>query len=237
MTIYVGGAAAMLVCLALILAVPDIGAVISGKDADPIPTLLRAAGGESAFRAVIAVVLVSFISCLISIQAAASRLLFSYARDEMIAGSQYFSRMSPRTHVPVAALLTGAVLGAAIALSGMWMQNAVATIISFAAVGIYIAFQMVVLGALYARALGWKPAGPFTLGRWGLPVNLLALGYGIFAIINMLWPRAPQDPWYSNYGMLVTTVAVLVLGTLYMVLARPYDRGNAPAGDAPALRR
>jgi hypothetical protein len=37
--------------------------------------------------------------------------------------------------------------------------------------------------------------------------------------------------------MLVTTVAVLVLGTLYMVLARPYDRGNAPAGDAPALRR
>jgi len=95
----------------------------------------------------------------------------------------------------------------------------------------------VVLGALYARARGWKPAGPFTLGRWGLPVNLLALGYGIFAIINMLWPRAPQDPWYSNYGMLVTTVAVLVLGTLYMVLARPYDRGNAPAGDAPALRR
>jgi amino acid transporter len=186
---------------------------------------------------VIVVALVSFISCLISIQAAASRLLFSYARDEMIAGSQYFSRMSPRTHVPVAALLTGALLGAAIALCGLWLQNAVSTIISFAAVGIYIAFQMVVLGALYARAQGWKPAGPFTLGRWGWPVNLLALGYGIFAIVNMLWPRSPQDPWYSNYGMMVTTAAVLVLGTLYMVLARPYDRGNAPAGDAHVLRR
>jgi len=237
MTIYVGGAAAMLVCLALILSVPDIRSVVAGKDTDPIPTLLRAAGGESAFRAVIVVVLVSFISCLISIQAAASRLLFSYARDQMIAGSQYFSRISPRTHVPVAALLTAAVLGAAIALCGLWLQNAVSTIISFAAVGIYIAFQMVVLGALYARAQGWKPAGPFTLGRWGLPANLLALGYGIFAIINMLWPRSPQDPWYSNYGMMVTTVAVLVLGTLYMVLARPYDHGNAPAGDAHLLRR
>jgi amino acid transporter len=227
----------MLLCLALILAVPDIRSVIAGTDSDPIPTLLRAAGGEPAFRAVIVVVLVSFISCLISIQAAASRLLFSYARDEMIAGSQYFSRMSPRTHVPVAALLTGALLGAAIALCGLWLQNAVSTIISFAAVGIYIAFQMVVLGALYARAQGWKPAGPFTLGRWGWPVNLLALGYGIFAIVNMLWPRSPQDPWYSNYGMMVTTAAVLVLGTLYMVLARPYDRGNAPAGDAHVLRR
>ena len=237
MTIYVGGAAAMLVCLALILAVPDIGSVIAGKDTDPIPTVLRAAGGETAFRAVIVVVLVSFISCLISIQAAASRLLFAYARDEMIAGSQYFSRLSPRTHVPVTALLSGALLAAAIALCGLWLQNAVSTIISFAAVGIYIAFQMVVVAALYARAKGWRPAGPFTLGRWGLPLNVLALGYGVFAIINMLWPRSPQDPWYSNYGMIVTTAAVLALGALYMVLARPYDRGNAPSGDAYRLHQ
>ena len=237
MTIYVGGAAAMLVCLALILAVPDIGSVIAGKDTDPIPTVLRAAGGETAFRAVIVVVLVSFISCLISIQAAASRLLFAYARDEMIAGSQYFSRLSPRTHVPVTALLSGALLAAAIALCGLWLQNAVSTIISFAAVGIYIAFQMVVVAGLYARAKGWRPAGPFTLGRWGLSVNVLALGYGVFAIINMLWPRSPQDPWYSNYGMIVTTAAVLALGALYMVLATPYDRGNAPSGDAYRLHQ
>jgi amino acid transporter len=237
MTIYVGGLAAMLVCLALILALPDIRAVIAGKDTDPIPTLLRAAGGELGFRAVIVVVLVSFISCLISIQAAASRLLFAYARDQMIAASELFSRISPRTHVPVAALLTGALLGGAIALCGLWLQNAVSTIISFASAGIYIAFQMVVAAALYARLKGWKPGGPFTLGRWGWPVNLLALGYGIFAIINMLWPRSPQDPWYSNYGMLVTTAAVLVLGALYMIVARPYDRGHAPAGDAHLLRR
>ena len=127
--------------------------------------------------------------------------------------------------------------GAAIALCGMWLQNAVSTIISYASVGIYIAFQMVVAGALYARARGWTPAGPFTLGRWGWPVNLLALGYGIFAIINMLWPRSPHDPWYTNYGMMVTTAGVLVLGTLYMVLAKPYDHGNAPAGDAYRLHR
>ena len=237
MTIYVGAAAAMLVCLALILAVPDIPAVIAGKDTDPIPTLLRAAGGELAFRAVIVVVLVSFISCLISIQAAASRLLFSYARDEMIAGSEFFSRISPRTHVPVTALLTAALLAAAIALCGLWLQNAVSTIISFAAAGIYIAFQMVVAGALFARARGWRPSGPFTLGRWGWPVNLVALGYGVFAIINMMWPRSPQDPWYSNYGMIVTTASVLALGTLYMSTAKPYDRGQAPAGDAYRLHR
>ena len=56
------------------LSIPDIGAVMSGADKDPIVTLLRAAMGEVGFRAVIVVVLVSFISCLLSLQAAASRL-------------------------------------------------------------------------------------------------------------------------------------------------------------------
>ena len=68
-------------------------------------------------------------------------------------------------------------------------------------------------------------------------MNVVALGYGVFAIIDMVWPRNPQDPWYSNYGMIVTTAGIIALGALYMVAAKPYDRGQAPAGDAAVLRR
>jgi amino acid transporter len=237
MTIYVGGAASMWVCLALILAVPDMQAVISGKDTDPVATILRTAMGDWGFRAVIVVVLVSFVSCGLSMQAAASRLLFAYARDHMIVGSQMLSRLSPRTHVPVGALLVAGIIPAGIALCGLWLQNAVNTIVSFAAAGIYIAFQMLVLGALIARLKGWKPAGPFTLGRWGFGINVVALIYGVSAIIDMVWPRSPNDPWYSNYGMIVTAMGVIVIGLLYMFSARPYDHGDAPAGDAHLLRR
>jgi amino acid transporter len=237
MTIYVGGAAAMWVCLGLILSVPDMHAVIAGKDTDPVATVLRTAMGEWGFRAVIAVVMVSFLSCLISIQAAASRLMFAYARDQMIAGSARLSRLSPHTHVPVAALLMAGIIPGLIALSGVWLQNAVNTIVSFAAAGIYISFQMLVLGALIARFRGWRPAGPFTLGRWGVAINVLALLYGVSAIVNMVWPRSPNDPWYSNYGMIVTAAGVILLGFTYMVTGRPYDHGNAPAGDAHLLHQ
>jgi amino acid transporter len=235
MTIYIGGAAASWVCLAFVLSIADIGAVISGKDADPIVTLLRAAMGETGFRAVIVVVLVSFISCLLSLQAAASRLIFAYARDQMIFGSKYLSRMSPGKHVPATALVVMGAIPASIALSALWLQDAIATIISFAALGIYISFQMVVFAALRARIKGWQPAGPYTLRGWGLPVTVIALVYGVSAIVNILWPRSPAEPWYVNYGILVTTVGVLVVGALYMVLAKPYERGNAPAGDAHLL--
>ncbi len=237
MTIYIGGAAATWVCLAFVLAIPDIGAVMAGTDKDPIVTLLRAAMGETGFRAVIVVVLVSFISCLLSLQAAASRLIFAYARDQMIFGSKFLSRMSPGHHVPANALIIMGAIPAIIALSALWLQDAIATIISFAAVGIYISFQMIVLAALLARNAGWRPAGPYTLGRWGYLVNLLALAYGVGAIVNILWPRSPNDPWYVNYGMLVTTLGVIIVGGIYMVIAKPYERGNAPAGDAHLIHQ
>ena len=235
MTIYVGGAAASWVCLAFVLSISDIAAAISGADPDPIATLLRNAMGESGFRAVIAVVLISFISCLLSLQAAASRLLHAYARDRMIAGSRFLSRFSKERHVPSNALVAMGVIPAAIALTALWMQNAIATIISFAAIGIYLAFQMVVLGALVARFKGWRPSGPFTLGNRGWLVNVLALCYGLGAIVNILWPRSPQDPWYINYAMLVTTAGIVGLGSIYMILARPYAHGASPAGDAHLL--
>ena len=105
MTIYVGGFAATFVCLALVLAVPDFGAVISGADADPVSTVLGAAFGPVGSKVVLGVVLVSFLSCALSLQAAASRLLYSYARDRMLPGSALLARISPRLHVPPHALL------------------------------------------------------------------------------------------------------------------------------------
>jgi amino acid transporter len=237
MTIYIGGAAAIWVCLAFVLAIPDIGAVIAGKDTDPIVTLLKAAMGEVGFRAVIVVVLVSFLSCMLSLQAAASRLLFAYARDQMIFGSKFLSRMSEKHHVPANALFIMGAIPALIALTALWLSDAIATIISFAAVGIYIAFQMIVLAALIARMRGWRPSGPFTLGERGWIVNVLGFIYGVGAIVNILWPRpaSAADPWYVAYGMLVTTAGVVVLGAIYMVLAKPYEHGTAPAGDAHRL--
>jgi amino acid transporter len=235
MTIYVGGAAAMFVCLALILAIPDIPAVLSGKVTDPVGATLVAAMGVTGFRAVIVIVLVSFLSSALSLQAAASRMLFAYARDDMIVGSRLLKRLSAQSQVPAVALVVTGAVPAIIVVLGLWLEDAIATIISFAAAGIYVAFQMLVLGALIARIKGWRPAGRFRLGPWAYPVSSAALIFGIGAIIDMVWPRAPLDPWYSNYGMLVGFAVIFFSGLLYMITAKPHEQGNAPAGDAHLL--
>lgn len=237
MTIYVGMSAAAFVCLALILAQPDIGAVISGKQTDPVDALLLSVFGPIGSKLVVAVVMVSFMSCILSLQAATSRLVFAYARDKMIVANGYLSAISPHTHVPTRALAMSGIVAAAIVCLGLFFQSAIGTIVNSAIIGIYAAFQMIVLGALAARLRGWKPAGKFTLGKWAMTVNVIALAYGIGAIVDMLWPRTPDAPWYVNYAMSVTWLGIVGVGALYMTLGRPYDQGTAPAGDAWVLAR
>lgn len=232
MTLYIGGAAALLLCLALLLALPDMASAISGKDADPVVTALQTALGPVGVRMVIGVILISFFSCLVSLQAATSRLIFSFARDRMILGSSRLSKLSPRTRVPLAALMVAGCIPIVIVIIGLFLGNALRTIIIFGSAGIYVAFQMIVLGALIARARGWKPSGPFRLNGWAWPVNIAAFAYGIAAIVDMVWPRSPSEPWYLNYGMIFTTAIVIACGIVYMLIGRPYEHGNAPAGDA-----
>lgn len=232
MTIYVGGAASLFVALSLILAVPDFGAVISGADADPLNTVLQNAFGATGTRIVLCVVVISFLSCALSLQAAGSRLLQSYGRDRMIAGSRWLTRFSPKRHVPPYALAVTAVVPALVIVGSTVSESALTRIVSFAALGIYVGFQMIVLAALRARLKGWRPAGKFSLGRWGLPVNVAALVYGVLAAINMAWPRTPDAAWYDNYLVILSAVLVVGVGLVYLFTARPDSNSDAPAGDA-----
>lgn len=231
-TIYIGGAAATFVTLSLVLAVTDIGAVISGEEVDPVNTILTQAFGETGSKLVLVIVLLSFLSCAMSLQAAASRLAYSYGRDKMIIGSNLWAKFSPTRHVPPYALLLAAVVPAIIVVSAKFSTDALTKIISFAALGIYIAFAMVVLAALRARIKGWKPSGKYRLLAWGLPVTIAAIGYQIVAMLNLAWPRTPDASFVDNYIVAISAVVVIGFGLVYMAIAKPYDRGDAPHGDA-----
>jgi amino acid transporter len=232
LTILIGGATALLLMLAFILAIPDMDAAVNGEDADPIATIFAASFGDTGAKFFFAVAMISFLSCVLSLQAAASRLIYSYGRDDMIIGSRLWARFDHKRAVPPFALLVAAVIPAALVVGSIVSTDALIKLISFGAVGIYIAFQMVVLAALRARVKGWVPTGKYRMQRWAMPVNIGALVYGVAAIVNICWPRTPDAPWYDNYTVLLMSVIVIALGLLYMALARSHNNGSAPYGDA-----
>ncbi|MFD5599525.1 APC family permease [Leucobacter sp. NPDC058333] len=231
LTLYIGGFAANLLVFSLVLAVPDFAAVASGEVADPIGVLLTEAFGPI-FPLVMLVIAVAFISCITSLQAAASRLIYSMARDRFLPASKVLSAFNERRHVPNNALVAAALLPGIVIVLSLLLEDALTAMVGFGTVGIYVGFQMVVLAALRARILGWKPAGKFRLRGWAYPVNIIALIWGVAAVVNILWPRPTGGGWGEDYLLILTTVGVIGAGWIYMLVSRAYLRGDAPSGDA-----
>src|SRR5205085_583856 len=81
----------------------------------------------------------------------------------------------PRLHTPI-----GSCIAVGIFAGIPMIQFAGVAIIAIAATGmIYLSYLIGNLALLRARLRGWPRAkAPFALGRWGLPINLLAIAWG-----------------------------------------------------------
>ena len=89
------------------------------------------------------------------------------------------------------------------------------------------------LAALRQRLKGLRPAGLWNLGTAGLLVNVLALAYGIFAIVLLIKPAPGTETFLDRWIVAIGLAVVAGSGLLYLVLARP-DRHSShiPEGAA-----
>ncbi|HHX48379.1 MAG TPA: amino acid permease [Brevibacterium sp.] len=234
MTIFVGAVSALFSFGGYVLAAPNLEEIVAGEVADPIPAILVGSLGDVGAKIFLVVAVLAFISCVLSLQAAASRLIFSFARDGMMPGHKWLSKVTDGTKIPHNALIVACTAPALICVLIWFNDGILVAVTSFAILGIYLAFQMVVLGALRQRVKGWKPAGPWSLGGWGIVVNIAALAYGIFAMILLSLP-GDSGSFFADWIVLVGLVVVLVAGFIYLFTARPDRKSDAPEGDAIAV--
>ena len=133
------------------------------------------------------------------------------------------------------------------------LQYAGAGIIAIAATGmIYLSYFIGNIALMRARLRGWpKTTAPFSLGRWGMPLNVLALAWGGGMLINFAWPRVATNPrpselpntldfhwdWLNGKPVFWTVVIGLVLigGAYFAAFQRRKPvHMQAPTGEAVA---
>jgi amino acid transporter len=137
------------------------------------------------------------------------------------------------------ALLTGG-LTIALLLVNIGNQRVFTVLTSVAIILFYIPYLMVTGPVLLRRLRGQWPRAEhgsyFNLGRWGLAVNAFAVLYGLGMTVNLAWPRPAVyggDHWYYQWGAIVFTVVVGVVGAGYYLLK--HRGGSAAAPDSLAL--
>jgi amino acid transporter len=257
-SLVVGAVTSFVLVAALLLAIPSgHGAFTKAASfVGGIPYILGANISSAAIQDVILLFVVfAFFSCGTAIQAAAARLVYSYSRDDALPASRRLRTVSHRFSTPVTALLLAAVLPILFALLVHFTPskpihigfitypaqvNALFILVSFGVSGIYLAFQMVVIGGFIARLRGWRPDGEFSLGRWAMPVYVLAIIYGVLMIVNIVFPSGVSSgKGLFNYDWmtLVIMVGIVVVGAIYYAIARPGLRITRSAQDRSAAAR
>jgi amino acid transporter len=234
------GALVILNAVAATLAHPDPAAVVAGADVDPVTTAVVSSFGSWSSKPFAAVVLTAFVACGMSAQALTARAIYSIARDDVLPGSRFLRRID-RRQTPIGAVVATTVVGCLGLLLGL-NTAAVGSLIAFGTAAIYVSFLLVALAALIARLRGtWQPSGRIQLGRAGLVVNVLAVGWLAFETVNIAWPRAslapPDAPVYQVWAAPIVLAIIATVGLAYLLIAKPVARSSgapAPAATTPA---
>nr|MDQ3372231.1 APC family permease [Actinomycetota bacterium] len=129
----------MYAALALLLAIPNLGAAIAGGADDPIIATLTAQLGAGVATPLFALVVLAFVAGIVAVQASVSRVLFALGRDGELPAASVLSHLSGRERLPRRAIVLSAV-GAGALLIVATSENAYGTLIAMATVGFYIAF-------------------------------------------------------------------------------------------------
>lgn len=214
LSMVVGALASLFVVLAFTLAIPNVATEM--KSANPAVDIVSANLGSVVGNVFSWDVILGFLSCGASIQAAATRVFYSYARDGVVPAARWLANISPSHKTPVNALLMTAVVALLLCLSATFES----ILTSFAVAGIYLSFQLIMAATLVARARGFKPEG-FSLGAWGWPVNLLGLLYGVAMLVHLMQPITPGAPFYVNYEVPLATAGIVLLGVVVYLWAQP----------------
>ncbi|MEU2281825.1 amino acid permease [Streptomyces sp. NPDC013178] len=193
--------------------------------------------GDVLGRLLLCCVAVAVFACTLAVQTSGARMIYSMAREGSLPFHRHLAKVSARTGTPI---ITSVVVGvgAAIALVVNIGQSAIFTALSSLCIAmLYLAYLGVTLPQLVARIRhrghpeGVDETGRplFSLGRWGLAVNTLAVVYGAGMTVNLIWPR-PEiydltgGTWWLRWSALLFIGLSLAVGAAYF-LARRLHRG------------
>lgn len=195
------------------LAVPSVDA-ISGS-ATPVPDIFNAWLPEGVSKAYLILLLWIEILGTNAFFAMVVRQLFGMARAGQLPFASALSRT--RNGNPYVAVIVVALVG----LIPLIFSQQVAVLATGATACMYATYVLVLALVLVGRVRGWpRTKAPFSLGRWGVAVNVIALLGSIFIFVLLVWPNDNTNPEFNGIrvaywllgGMLAAGLVVFLAG-------------------------
>jgi len=230
-SVLVSAIAGYVLIMALTFAIKDLDKV-AGSGQFAVTTLLDQALGKTGAELMLFIAVVGQLFCGMSAITAASRMLFAFSRDRAVPGHRIWSHLN-KDHVPSNAVILIAFLAFLLAAPA-WSGNTFfvyAAVTSVATIGLYIAYILPVI--LRLRAGDSFDPGPWSLGRWHKPLNIIAIIWVAFISVLFIMPTTDTAVWWNsnfdyktaNYAPIALGVVIIAVGIWWLVSAKNWFKG------------
>jgi urea carboxylase system permease len=229
-----------LILLFGLMAVDDLADPALSSSTGGLQYVLLQAAGSVVGKVFLAAIVVAITVCCLAVHTATIRMMFAMARDNNLPFAGRLARVHPTRRTPVVPAVLVGLLAIGILVLNIRQPQIFTVLTSIAVVMIYLAYLLVTVPMLLARLRGrWPSPDPggaddgryFSLGRWGLPVNVLAVLWGGGMALNLAWPRREvynaTEPhhWYLQWGAFVFIGAIALTGLAYYLLRQRHRSG------------
>ncbi|KIJ50209.1 hypothetical protein M422DRAFT_224818 [Sphaerobolus stellatus SS14] len=190
----------------------DMQAIVDNSIGQPMATIIFNSLGERGALALWSVIALVQYMMGTSILLASSRQTFAFSRDGGLPFSKYMYKINSFTKTPVNTVWYSAFLAALLGLLVLAGPSATNALFSVSIIGSNIAYSIpIAVRFIYSRDT-FQP-GPFSLGRWSLPIAIIALIFMTFVNILVVFPATPH-PTVANMNYSVVMAAGTVLGSI-----------------------
>ncbi|KXT12499.1 hypothetical protein AC579_7343 [Pseudocercospora musae] len=172
----------------------------------------RSLGGANTMCAIVVLCLTS---CCISEVATASRQLWSFARDKGVPFSAWICHVTPRWNIPLRSVVVSFVITSLLACINLGSTTALNAINSLGGVSVLGSYFITIACLIWRRLYGAPlPPRRWSLGKFGLPINIIALLFLVPLWFFSFWPLArPVTAQSMNWnsamfgGMIIVSLA------------------------------
>ena len=206
MSIVVSVIAGWILLVGLTFAIQSYDSATGTATGVPPAQIFIDAVGDTGGKLLLLIAIGAQLFCGMASVTANSRMIFAFSRDGALPASAFWHRINPRTRTPTNAIWLAAGGAFILGLPYLWNVTAYAAVTSIAVIGLYIAYVLPTF--LRLRQGDSFDRGPWHLGRWSLPVGVIAVVWVAFITVLFMLPQvSPVTAATFNY----TPVAVLVV--------------------------
>jgi len=216
----------MVALIGFTIAIPDLAKITASSV--PLVDIVGSWMGDVAKLVFSLIVVFSIFALDVIGLAATGRLIFSFARDNIIPFSSALKKVNPQTQTPIRALATASALGLVFvawgyisALTGKGNSQFLLLITATATLP-FVVYFLTVLAYVTRRHRMDKLPEAFDLGVWAKPVMYAALAWTVIALAALM---IPKDFWGAD--VIVVIVLVVAAAWYFGALRGRLARGEA----------